>query len=194
MSGEKGKARYIVYLVIWVALWIGSTIALNIFTEEFPELLTEYRVYIDIGLTIFFGYMIINTISNIVYVVLRLRYDHAAAYPIKSMVIIIGLGGLLAGIAGGAAGGASAVALGGFIGLVIGFAVQNTLSQAVAGLFILITRPFKIGDRVKLAGEEGRVHEVAALYTKIVKDDGSMVLIPSNKIIGDKIFIIRKGE
>ncbi len=194
MSKEKGKTRYFIYLALWIALWIGSTIALNYATQEYPELLAEYRGYIDIGLAVFFGYMIIHSISNIVYVILRLRYDHATAFPIKSMVTILGLGGLLAGIAGGVAGGASAVALGGFIGMVVGFAVQNSLSQAIAGLFILITRPFNIGDRVKVAGEEGVVHEVATLYTKIIKDDGSTVLIPSNKIIGDKIYIIKRHE
>ncbi len=194
MSVEKGRTRYFIYLAIWIALWIGATIALNTATQEYPELLAEYRGYIDIGLAVFFGYMIIHSISNIVYVMLRIRYDHATAFPVKSMVTILGLGGLLAGIAGGVAGGASAVALGGFIGMVVGFAVQNSLSQAISGLFILITRPFNIGDRVKVAGEEGIVHEVATLYTKIIKDDGSTVLIPSNKIIGDKIYIIKRHE
>ena len=194
MSREKGKTRYLIFLAVWIALWIASTIALNYATEVYPDILLEYRGYIDIGLAVFFGYMIIHSISNIIYVILRLRYDHATAFPIKSMVTILGLGGLLAGIAGGVAGGASAVALGGFIGMVVGFAVQNSLSQAISGLFILITRPFNIGDRVKISGEEGVVHEVATLYTKILKDDGSIVLIPSNKIIGDKIYIIRKGE
>jgi small-conductance mechanosensitive channel len=54
---------------------------------------------------------------------------------------------MLAAIAGGVAGGAAGVALGGFIGLVVGFASQQVLGQAVAGLFLLIARPFKIKAR-----------------------------------------------
>jgi len=50
---------------------------------------------------------------------------------------------MIAAIAGGAAG----VALGGFIGMVIGFASQQVLGQAISGLFILISRPFKISDQ-----------------------------------------------
>ncbi len=195
MNSEfKGKRRYFIYLIIWIGLWIASTVFLDYIEQEYPTLIGDYRGYIHIGLAIFFGYMVINSISNIIYAILRLKYDHSTAFPIKSMVTILGIGGLLAGIAGGVAGGASAVALGGFIGMVVGFAVQNSLSQAIAGLFILITRPFNIGDKVKVAGEEGVVHEVTTLYTKIIKDDGTTVLIPSNKIIGDKIYIIKRVD
>jgi hypothetical protein len=70
------------------------------------------------------------------------------------------------------AGGAAGVALGGFIGLVVGFASQQVLGQAIAGLFILITRPLKIGDKVVLGGDEGIVEDVSTLFTAIVKPDG----------------------
>jgi small conductance mechanosensitive channel len=95
-------------------------------------------------------------------------------------VKIIGVGALVAAIAGGVAGGAAGVALGGFIGLVVGFASQQVLGQAIAGLFILITRPLKIGDKVVLGGDEGIVEDVSTLFTTIVKPDGVKVLIPNN--------------
>jgi small-conductance mechanosensitive channel len=87
------------------------------------------------------------------------------------------------------AGGAAGVALGGFIGLVVGFASQQVLGQAIAGLFILITRPLKIGDKVVLGGDEGIVEDVSTLFTTIVKPDGVKVLIPNNSILGAKIYM-----
>jgi small conductance mechanosensitive channel len=42
------------------------------------------------------------------------------------------------------------------------------LGQAIAGLFILITRPLKIGDKVVLGGDEGIVEDVSTLFTTIV--------------------------
>jgi small conductance mechanosensitive channel len=87
------------------------------------------------------------------------------------------------------AGGAAGVALGGFIGLVVGFASQQVLGQAIAGLFILITRPLKIGDKVVLGGDEGIVEDVSTLFTTIVKPDGVKVLTPNNSILGAKIYI-----
>ena len=92
---------------------------------------------------------------------------------------------LAASIAGGAAG----VALGGFLGIVIGFALQQVLGQADAGLFLLIARPFKIHDNVNIAGEDGVVEEVSSLFTTVIKPDDTKALIPNNAIIGNKIYL-----
>jgi len=47
------------------------------------------------------------------------------------------------------------VILGSFLGMVMGFASQQVLGRAIAGLFLLIARPFKVGDDVVIAGEDG---------------------------------------
>jgi len=73
------------------------------------------------------------------------------------------------------------VALGGFLGMVIGFAPQQVLGQAIAGPFLLIVGPFKIGDVVMV--------DVATLFTRVLKADGVAVLIPNNAIIGGKIYL-----
>jgi small-conductance mechanosensitive channel len=110
---------------------------------------------------------------------MRAKYDHATAAAIKNIVKIIGIGAMVAAIAGGAAAG---IALGGFIGMVIGFASQQVLGQAISGLFLLISRPFRIGNSVSLAGEDGIVDDIATLFTIIIKTDGTKVLIPNNSI------------
>jgi small-conductance mechanosensitive channel len=78
--------------------------------------------------------------------------------------------------------------------MVVGFASQQVLGQAIAGLFLLIARPFKIGDAVVIAGEDGVVDDVATLFTRVVKADGVVALIPNNAIIGGKIYLKPKRQ
>jgi small-conductance mechanosensitive channel len=112
----------------------------------------------------------------------------------RNVFLLIGIGALVAGIAGAIGGGVAGVAVGGFLGIVIGFAVQQVLGQAVAGLFLLLARPFRVHDHVNLLGEDGIVNDVAILFTEVIKGDGSKVLIPNNSIIGNKIYILPKQQ
>ncbi len=138
--------------------------------------------------------MIVSGVAVFFYWSMRVKYDYATAAAIRNVVRIIGIGALVATIAGGVASGVAGVALGGFIGMVIGFACQQVLGQAIAGLFLLIARPFRIGDEVGLAEEDGVVNDVATLFTTVVKADGSKVLIPNNVIIGSKIYLKSKSK
>jgi small-conductance mechanosensitive channel len=80
-------------------------------------------------------------------------------------------------------------------GLVVGFATQQVLGQAIAGLFILLARPFKINDVVDVAGEsEVIVKDISTLFTVVERKDGLTVLVPSTMIIGQKIVIRKRAE
>ena len=138
--------------------------------------------------------LIVSSVASFFYWSTRVKYDHATAAAIRNIARIVGIGALAAAIAGGIAGDAAGVALGGFISLVIGFACQQVLGQAIAGLFLLIVRLFKIGDSVVLAGEDGVVDDIATLFTTIIKADNVRVLITNNSIIGGKIYIKPKSE
>lgn len=183
-------------LVAWTALYlIVSAVILTAIPTYFVELakaIENYSTYIVIGLSLFFGYMILKSFSEIIYWSMRLRYPHSTSAAVRSITRLLGMGALAAAIAGGAAGGAAGVALGGFIGMVVGFATQQVLGQAIAGLFVLIARPVKIGDRVTAAGETGTVQDISTLFTTIEKDDGTTALIPNNMLIGSKIYIHKK--
>ncbi len=200
MSGENVPEKIrgsIVNLVAWVASYIlVSALVFTTIPTLFPgvkPILDPYSSYIAIGLALFFGYMIVKSISNLVYWMLRLKHPHSTAAAVRSIFTILGVGALAAGIAGGAAGGAAGVALGGFIGMVVGFATQQVLGQAIAGLFVLLVRPIRIGDYVNVAGEQGVVEDVTTLFTVVRKDDGTLALIPNNQLIGSKIYVIKRA-
>jgi small conductance mechanosensitive channel len=80
------------------------------------------------------------------------------------------------------------------IALVLGilgyFGIQTTSFAAMlaaAGAFMLILRPFKVGDFVSIGGITGTVHELGLFGTTIVTPDNVMTLVGNGKIFGDTI-------
>jgi small-conductance mechanosensitive channel len=192
-ESSKAFVKIVTYIVLYVVV---SALVQYLLVELMPKFdinITSYIVYVNILLSLAFGYLIVSGIANFIYWTLRVRHPHPTAAAVRNVIKIIGIGGLAAAIAGGVAGGAAGVALGGFLGMVIGFATQQVLGQAVSGLFVLIVRPFKIGDSVNIVGEDGVVEDVATLFTIIVKEDGTRVLIPNNSVIGGKIYVKKKA-
>jgi len=73
----------------------------------------------------------------------------------------------------------------GVAGVGIGLAMQGVLSNLVAGLTIIFTKPFRIGDYVELAGVDGQVDTIELFSTTLVHADLSRVVIPNRKIVGE---------
>ena len=73
----------------------------------------------------------------------------------------------------------------GVVGVGIGLATQGVLSNLVAGLTIIFTRPFRVGEYVELAGVHGRVTQVELFSTTLLHGDMSQVVIPNRKIVGE---------
>lgn len=185
--------KIVFYIVLYVVIAAVVQWLFTSFLLQYGINIADYMAYVQILLAIAFGYLIVSGVATFFYWSMRAKYDHSTAAAIRNIVKIIGIGALVAAIAGGVAGGAAGVALGGFIGMVIGFASQQVLGQAISGLFLLISRPFRIGDVVSLAGEDGIVDDVATLFTIVIKADGTKVLIPNNSIIGNKIYLKPKS-
>ncbi len=72
-------------------------------------------------------------------------------------------------------------------GLAIGAAWSGLLGNFAAGAFMLILRPFKVGDFVSIGGVVGTVHELGLFGTTIVTPDNVHTLIGNGKIFGDTI-------
>lgn len=85
----------------------------------------------------------------------------------------ISLGPLLAGL--------------GVVGFVIGFALQDTLSNFASGLMIITYRPYDVGDLIESAGVFGEVSAMSLVNTTIMTLDNQTIVIPNNKIWGDVI-------
>jgi small conductance mechanosensitive channel len=67
----------------------------------------------------------------------------------------------------------------------IALAMQGVLANIVAGLLIIFTRPFCLGEYLAVAGEEGRVDNINLFNTVLGHLDRSRVVIPNRKIVGE---------
>jgi len=175
-------------LVIWIIIYVVVMAVLQAVFQLIAGIyapITDYKIYIDILLTLFFGWQIVKAFADVVALPVAKRQGEAAGKAVSNLMKLIGIGALVSALAGAVSGGPAAAALGGFIGLVIGFATQQVLGQAIAGTFLLLARPFKIGDRIVGAGQEGVVEDITAMYTVIRDAEGNKVLIPSTKLVGD---------
>lgn len=73
----------------------------------------------------------------------------------------------------------------GVAGVGAGFALQGVLGNVFAGLTILFTRPFKVGEYIDILGVSGQVTEITVFTTTLIHTDMSRVVIPNRKIVGE---------
>jgi small conductance mechanosensitive channel len=73
----------------------------------------------------------------------------------------------------------------GVAGAGIALALQGVLGNVVAGLTIILTRPFRVGEYIDIHNEEGRVEAITLFSTKLSHPDRSIVIIPNRKIVGE---------
>ena len=76
---------------------------------------------------------------------------------------------------------------GGVMGIAIGFAGQSIFSNLISGVFLLIERPIKIGNAVKIDDTVGRVEDIQMISTTVRTFDGLHVRFPNQKVFGEKI-------
>jgi small conductance mechanosensitive channel len=73
----------------------------------------------------------------------------------------------------------------GVAGAGVALAMQGVLGNLVAGLTIIFTRPFRVGDYVSIVKEEGEVLDVSLFNTTLGHPDRSRVVIPNRRIVGE---------
>lgn len=73
----------------------------------------------------------------------------------------------------------------GIAGAGIALALQGVLGNLAAGLTIIFTRPFRIGEYVSIAGVDGRVDSIGLFNTTLGHSDRSQVVVPNRKIAGE---------
>ena len=77
----------------------------------------------------------------------------------------------------------------GVAGIAIGFAAKDTLSNLIAGVLLIIDRPFEVGDRIEVwsapsgSASWGDVIDIGLRATKIKTTDNIVIIIPNNEIM-----------
>jgi small conductance mechanosensitive channel len=86
----------------------------------------------------------------------------------------------------------SLIALLGAAGLAIGLALQGTLSNVASGVMLLILRPFRVYEKIKVTDVTGTVREIGLFRTELVTDDGTFISIPNTSIFSATIINISR--
>ena len=78
----------------------------------------------------------------------------------------------------------------GLTGFALGFALKDSISNLLAGMLIIVYRPFDLGDRIEIAGFSGRVMNVDLRYTEL-DADAERFLVPNSKLLTDPIKVLK---
>jgi small conductance mechanosensitive channel len=73
----------------------------------------------------------------------------------------------------------------GIAGAGVALALQGVLSNVAAGLSIIFTKPFRVGEYISIVHEEGRVETITLFSTTLSHTDRSLIVIPNRKIVGE---------
>jgi small conductance mechanosensitive channel len=73
----------------------------------------------------------------------------------------------------------------GVAGAGVALATQGVLSNVVAGLTIIFTKPYRVGEYISIVGVEGEVHAITLFNTALTHADRSTVIVPNRKVIGE---------
>jgi len=73
----------------------------------------------------------------------------------------------------------------GVAGVGIGLAAQGVLGNIIAGLTIIFTKPFRVGEYIEMVGVNGQVTNIELFSTTLLHSDKSRVVIPNRKIVGE---------
>ena len=74
----------------------------------------------------------------------------------------------------------------GLTGFAIGFAFKDALSNYLAGIMVILYRPYDIGDNVNITGCEGKITEIDLRYTTI-ENDGEIHMVPNSVCLSKTI-------
>jgi small conductance mechanosensitive channel len=82
----------------------------------------------------------------------------------------------------------------GILAVVVGLAAQKTFGNIVAGLFIALFRPFRVGDRITVKGDYGIVEDITLMHTVIVTPNNIRMIVPNTVMSDETVINYSRGE
>jgi small-conductance mechanosensitive channel len=126
----------------------------------------------------------------------RTRADHLAVVMLSRIVRLVGvISALLVGLAIAGVAVGSVLAGLAVIGVAVGLAVQGTLENFIAGIIMMVRKPFSRGDQVRSGDFEGTIDAVDLRVTRLIDYDGELVLIPNRDVYNNTLVnLTRRGK
>jgi small-conductance mechanosensitive channel len=186
-SGVQKKERSLFKTLTIVIIVVAVVVIASSLIEQFIE--QRYRPFLGIAVVAIIGYFVINSLANIFY---KLSYDALKnnAETIRILIKIIGaiiVISIIISYLGQDP--IIAASIGTITAIVIGFASQNILGNLISGLYLAITRPFRIGEKVTVFGNTGLIYDIGLLYSRLRTEEGDIILAPNTSMVSTTIII-----
>jgi small conductance mechanosensitive channel len=185
-STEKKERSLLKTLTIMII-----AVAVVLIASSFIAQLIEprYGPYLKVVVAATIGYFVVNSLANVFY---RLSYDALKknAEIIRILIRIIGAIIVISIIISYLSEDPIiAASIGTITAIVIGFASQNVLGNLISGLYLAITRPFRIGDKVTVFGNTGIIFDIGLLYSRLKTEEGDIILAPNLSLVSTTIIL-----
>ena len=162
------------------------------YVQQLPDKALRFGIRVLLALVVFFiGVQVIKLVRGIVRRSLKrgnadIGVSQFLDSFIKTVLYILLLFMIASGVGLDAT---SVVALLGSAGVAIGLAIQGSLSNFAGGVLILLLKPFRVDDYIKVDndGHEGTVKEIQLFYTKLSTPNNHVVIIPNGTLSNSSI-------
>ena len=184
---KPNKRNSLIKTVVILAVVIAVVIVIEVVLEY--KLHGRYKTILRIAEVVAVGYFASTTISNACYK-LTFGFLGKNAEALRVLIRIVGAVIIIAIIISYLSQDPLvATSIGTVTAIVIGFASQNILGNIIAGLYLAITRPFKIGDKVTVFSNTGIVFDIGLLYSKLKSEEGDIIIAPNLSMISTTVVI-----
>jgi len=193
---NKEPAKYsVLKRIILLGVILAITLSISSLVLE-PLIPAKFLSFVQIAQFVIICYFVMELISNSAFkITTAAGQSMQTAKSISSLIRILGSIVIVAVIISFLSENpALAVSIGAITGIVVGFAAQNVIGNMIAGLHLILNRPFKIEDRITVLGNSGRVSDIGLLYSRLLMDTGDNVLVPNSLLITTSIILREEKE
>jgi small-conductance mechanosensitive channel len=173
---------------VFSAIFIATRIITPIFLGERNYLLYFYLIEIAVV-----GFVLTRLLGQLVF---RILIDSSKSQAASSRSILT-IAGYLATVsiivASLAQDPTVTVAISTITGIVLGISAQSLIGNAIAGMVLAVSRPFRIGDTITAFGNTGVVGDIGLLYTRILTAEGNIMMIPNTTLLTTAILKQKTG-
>jgi small conductance mechanosensitive channel len=197
---DRGRVRRARSEIVVGLILLGAVIfAFSRQDQLFPGLGTEVQIATVVAI-VAIGWALARALGRGLAPTLFRRMDPATAGTVGFLIRLVTIF-IVAAVALRIAGlNANALAVGGaFTAVVLGLAAQQTIGNLFAGLVLLSTRPFRVGERVKLVGGmlagqvDGIVGQLGLFYTTLISG-ADRIMVPNSMVINLAVVPLREPE
>lgn len=187
---KKIKIKFIKKIIVLSIILVVAIVLIQFYLQ--PILPKDYLMLIQAIQVTVIGYFMIEVISNVFH---DLTYDYLkeTSRSIKSLIRILGSIVIIVIIISYLSSDPIvAASIGTISGLVVGFASQNIIGNIIAGLYLAILRPFKLGEEITVFSNTGIIFDIGLISTKLNTLDNKIVLVPNTSMVTTTIILNKR--